>query len=515
MGSTDFVPAGPYPVSDTGRENVVPRPPALLLALVAALAAVLGVPSVIAPPDTAASLESPPAVDGSAKGGDEYFPWDGNEGYDVDRYRINATFTPGDGRLRGSTTVSARALDDSLRSFSLDLVLTPDWVEVDGVAAGFSKPSTHELRVTPRAPVAARSEFTVAVGYHGRPARVRATGVSPFVWSSGEAMATGEPQIGAWWFAANETPADKASFDVTVRVPRGQQAVSNGRLVSRVRGERWTTWRWLQDEPIITYLAFFAAGRFDVRRSVVDGRPTVYAVSKRLGSAAQDQSFRLLGRTPGVVRWLENWLGPYPYATSGGVVSSLWAGFALENAGRPTYPYVGGPDQSNVRLVVHEMAHQWFGNDVSLLRWSDIWLNEGLASYTEWAYAEDRWGHPVHDRLQHEHESYGATNTFWDLRLTDPGPSNVFDFPVYERGAMTVAALRCRIGETELDQLLRTWVSRYAGAHATTQDFRDLAAQVSGEDLHDFFTAWLDSTSKPAHTADNGLEGCVPPPAPL
>ncbi len=490
----------------------MPRPPALLLALVAALAAVLGVPSVLGPTTTAVSLESPRAVHGSAQGEDAYFPWDGNGGYDVDHYRINATFTPRDGHLRGSTTVTAHALGDSLSSFSLDLVLTPDWVKVDGVPAGFSKPSTHELRVTPQAPVAAGSEFTVAVGYHGRPARVSATGVSPFQWSSGEAMAIGEPQIGAWWFAANETPTDKASFDVTVKVPRGQQAISNGRLVSQVRGDRWTTWRWVQDEPIVTYLAFFAAGSFALEKSVVDGRPTVYAVSKRLSGAAQDRSFRLLRRTAGVLTWLESWLGPYPYDNSGGVVSSLWAGFALENAGRPTYPYVGGPSQSNVRLVVHEMSHQWFGNDVSVQRWRDIWLNEGLASYAEWAYAEDKWGHQVEERLQHEHGSYGATNTFWDLQLSDPGASRVFDYPVYERGAMTVAALRCRIGEAELDELLRAWLAQRSGGNGTVDQFRALAETTSGEDLSGFFTAWLDSADKPLHTQDNGLEGCVPPP---
>lgn len=487
----------------------MPRPPALLPALLVALAAVLGVPSVVAPATTAVSLEISTLVDASARGGDDYFPWDGNGGYDVDHYRVGATFTPKDGRLRGSTTVRAHALAEPLRSFSLDLVLTPDWVKVDGRAARFVKPRTHELRVTPATPVGAHSEFTVAVGYHGRPARVTATGVSPFVWARGEAMAIGEPQIGAWWFAANETPADKASFDVTVRVPRGQQAISNGRLVKQDRGNRWTTWRWLQDEPIVTYLAFFAAGRFELRRSVVDGRSTVYAVSRRLRSGARDRSFRLLQRTPGVVRWLENWLGPYPYGTSGGVVSSLWAGYALENAGRPTYPYVGGPDRSNVRLVVHEMAHQWFGNDVSLQRWSDIWLNEGLASYAEWAYAEKVWGHSVEERLQHEHESYGAASSFWDLRLSDPGPSGIFDLPVYERGAMTVAALRCRIGESELDELLQTWVSRYSGQHGTMSDFRDLAEEVSGQDLQSFFTAWLDDTTRPAHTQGNGLTGCA------
>jgi aminopeptidase N len=483
----------------------VARPRALLVALLAALAAVVAAPAVVVP----AVSETVDPVAGSARGGDEYFPWDGNGGYDVQHYRVVAKFRPRTGSLRGRTTVEATAGTVPLRSFSLDLVLTPDWVEVDGVKARFSKPRTHELRVTPSQPVAAGTEFEVAVGYHGHPARVRATGVRPFQWSRGEAMAVGEPQIGAWWFAANETPRDKASFDVTLRVPRGQQAVSNGRLVRRSPGPTWTTWRWRQDEPIVTYLAFFAAGRFELRRSVVDGEETVYAVSKRLRSGERRRSFRLLERTPGIVRWLEEWLGPYPYGTSGGVVSSLWTGFALENAGRPTYPYVGGPrDRWNIGLVVHEMAHQWFGNDVSLRDWSDIWLNEGLASYAEWAWAEDQWQDPVAERLELEHGMRGPGSGFWDLRLSDPGAHRIFDHAVYDRGAMTVAALRCRIGGSDLDALLRRWVSDQAGAWGTMSGFRDMAEQVSGQDLDSFFAAWLDEPERPAATPANGF-GCT------
>jgi aminopeptidase N len=481
--------------------------PRALLALIAALAAALGVPSAVVP---AMSEETPAPVDASAQGPDDYFPWDGNAGYDVRHYRIDNSFTPGDGRLRGRTTVQATALDVPLRSFSLDLALTPDWVKVDGRTARFAKPRTHELRVTPAAPVAAGSEFTVSVGYHGRPARIHAAGVSPFVWRSGEAMAIGEPQIGAWWFAANETPSDKASYDITIRVPRGQQAISNGHLVTRATGRTWTTWRWRQHRPIVSYLAFFAAGRFEVRRSTVDDRATVYAVSKRLTAGERAQSFRLLGRTPGIVRWLEDWLGPYPYGTSGGVISSLWAGFALENAGRPTYPYVGGPGYAdNVSLVVHEMAHQWFGNDVSLARWRDIWVNEGLASYAEWRYAADVWDVPVAEQLADRHRYQPADSGFWKVRVGAPGAARVFDEAVYDRGAMTMAALQCRIGVTAVDTVLRRWVSERAGGHGSVADFRALADEVSGEDLSGFFAAWLDATTRPAATSANGFGDCA------
>jgi aminopeptidase N len=486
----------------------VSRPLALLVALLAAAAALVTVP--LEPRVATAAPEMAAAVDASAQGGDSYFPWDGNGGYDVRHYRIEATVTPRDGRLRAATTLTLVPGPLPLRSFSLDLALTPDWVKIDGRSARFSKPRAHELRVVPATPLVAGREVKVAVGYHGRPADVAIAGVSPFLWAPGEAMAVGEPQIGAWWFPANEHPSDKASYDVTIRVPRGKQAVSNGHLVSRSDGRTWTTWRWRQHRPIATYLAFFAAGSFEVRRTTVDGRPTVYAVSKKLDARERDQSFRLLQRTPGIVRWLEDWLGPYPYGTSGGVVSGLFAGFALENAGRPTYPFVGGPGSRwNLGLVVHEMAHQWFGNDVSLRRWRDIWLNEGLASYAEWAYAEDVWGQDVQTRLVEEHGRNPAASGFWKVSLTDPGAARLFDTAVYERGAMAVAALRCRIGVSALDTVLRRWAAERSGGHGTVPEFLALAQEVSGQDLADFFVVWLDERRRPSVSAANGFGNCA------
>ena len=104
------------------------------------------------------------------------------------------------------------------------------------------------------------------------------------------------------------------------------------------------------------------------------GRPYVHAVSERLGPDARDASFRLLERTPEIVGWLEDRLGDYPYVSTGGVVSGIGRlGFALETASRPVYPYVGGPGYvGNIALVVHEQAHQWFGDDVSIRRWHDL-----------------------------------------------------------------------------------------------------------------------------------------------
>ncbi len=479
--------------------------PALLAALVLSLAVSLLVPG------GPVAAQAPPTVVGASDGPDAYFPEDGNGGYQVTHYRIHDRYRPGTDELVGRTTLTAVAGEDNLSSFHLDLRLTPDEVTVDGQPATFSKPTKHELRVTPATPVAAGSTFRVSVLFHGFPTKV-GTGTfwEAFFRSGGETAAVGEPQIGPQWFAGNETPGDKATYDITIRVPRGQQAVSNGHLVSRTVTQHWTAWRWRINEPISTYLAFFVAGRFENRRDHVDGRSLVYSVSRQLAKAQRERAFDLLTTTPRVLRWAEQRFGRYPYADAGGVMSSVPTGFALENASRPFYSWYGGP--GTIGLIVHELAHQWFGDTIALEQWRDTWLNEGFATYVEWLWEESHGRSTVDELLHATYSSEGAGSSFWDLEVSDPGPEHIFDTEVYQRGAMMLAALRCRVGAAQMGDLLRAWLVAHRDSTGTGtgtgEQFRALAAAETGEDLTAFFQHWLDDTAKPAATAANGL-GCA------
>jgi len=471
------------------------RPLLRPLALALTLAAGLG----LGP----ASASVPAASHGAAGIGDAYYPQDGNGGYDVTHYDIHDTYRIHDGRLSGWTDVKARSTE-VLDRLDLDLMLTPTAVQVDGATARFTKPTKHELQVQLPHTLASGTTFTVRVRYHGFPARLRYDGQKPWVADSKEAMAINEPHIAPWWFPANDHPRDKASYDVTVRVPKGNRVVSNGELVGRTADDTWSTWHWRIGEPISTYLAFFAAGRFAVETGTSSGLPYTLAVSKRLPRAWQSDAMRALRRTPGIVAWEASRLGRYPYRSTGGVVTSLLPGFALENASRPTYPYWGS-DRSATSVEVHELAHQWFGDDVALSRWRDVWLNEGFATWMEWLYAEQHWGSPAQHRLIRTYASHRAGESFWKVRVGAPGRKHLFDMPVYDRGAMTLQALRHRIGRADFSTLLRTWVRQHHGGTVRVGQFEQLAEQVSGEQLDGFFHAWLDSRTKPARTAANGL----------
>jgi aminopeptidase N len=335
--------------------------------------------------------------------------------------------------------------------------------------------------------------------YAGEPGRVAWGGESNWVADDSEVLSLNEPHMAAWWFPSNDHPLDKARMDLHITVPQTQQVVAGGRLVGVHRSAHQATYHWRAGK-MATYLAFFVAGRFDVRRGIAHGLPYYLAVSRALPDGQRRAAMRGLRHTPGIVRWLSGHLGRYPFARTGGVVTALNPGFSLETQTRPTYP------QGVSRLLmVHELAHQWFGDSVSVHHWQDIWLNEGFATFMEQLWNEDHGGPSTASWLEETFHDSTADSTFWQLPISDPGPDDLFDWAVYARGAMTLAALRHRIGRADFAHLLRAWTSHHRHAHGTTAQFQALATRLSGQHLASFFDAWLVQPTRPADTAANGL----------
>jgi aminopeptidase N len=467
----------------------------LALALVAALVAV---------PVGAAAVGTQ-RIGGASVGedgiGDAYFPLDGNGGYDVVRYAVHDTYVFGSGRLSGTTLVTLRPQRE-LSQFNLDFLLPVSSVRVDGEVAAYSRPVRHELQITPATPVAQGAWVRVEVRYAGFPSRYSYAGESNWLASGTEVVAMNQPHMAPWWFPANDHPLDKAKMLIDITVPTGKRVVANGRPAGRERHGSQTTWRWRADEPMVPYLAFFAAGHFEVERGTLKGLPWLVAVSRSLPADQRTGAMTLMRRTPQVVRWLQSQLGTYPFDVTGGLVTSLNPGFALETQTRPTYPSVG-PDE--VYLIVHELAHQWFGDDVAVRHWRDIWLNEGFATYMEKRYDEAHGGTPAATWLRTRYDGFTTGNPIWALDISDPGPDQIFSNAVYLRGAMALQALRNRIGDTDFDTLLRTWVAAHSRGNGSTEDFTALATAVSGQDLTGFFDAWLVSPTRPDDTVENGV----------
>jgi aminopeptidase N len=440
-------------------------------------------------------------VDGSTGIGDPSYPTYGNGGYDVTHYRLLLDYVPASGRLEGVATVTMVPAVP-LRSFHLDLLLHTDSVVVNGVPARFVQ-REGELVVTPRTVLTAGAPARVEVRYGGNPGATKPKGISRWTTSPSGAVAVGEPEIAAWWFPSNDHPRDKATYDVDITVPAGLQAVSNGTLLgSTAAGPGATTWRWQERDPMATYLAFLAIGHYDLVRGRSGRRPFLMALAQRATSPGARSS---LSKTPAILDWLEEIWGPYPFDSSGAVVPDVKLGFALENQTRPVYSpgfFAKGPNDS---VVVHENAHEWFGDSVSVTNWRDIWLNEGFATFSEWLWAEHRRTATAASLFTKAYRDHPADDQFWKLRIGDPDPGKEFDRAVYVRGAMALQALRTRIGDFMFFQVTRAWLAARKFGNASVEDFIRAVEQATGDNLDNFFSVWLFTAAKPLPTKVNGF----------
>ncbi|CAM5722495.1 hypothetical protein SVIOM74S_08542 [Streptomyces violarus] len=290
---------------------------------------------------------------------DPYFPKAGNGGYDVTHYGLRLDYDRDAHHLTGTATVTARATK-ALSAFNLDLVgLDVGKVTVGGETARWNR-AGQELTVRPGEDIDRDETFRVTVHYSGAPETVTDPDGSQEGWlrTSDGALALGEPTGSMAWFPGNHHPSDKASYDLTVTVPQGLRAVSNGELRSERTERGRTTFVWRTAEPMASYLATLAIGDFGISRSTArDGLPVYTAVDP----AEKEGSRAVLARIPEVLRWAERRFGPYPFSSTGVIVDrAADIGYALETQSRPVFP--GAPDMT---LLVHELAHQWYGDSVS------------------------------------------------------------------------------------------------------------------------------------------------------
>jgi aminopeptidase N len=481
------------------------------LLLLVALAVPIGVAWTIARlRQDPSSVTTPPplnpnATDGEPGLGDPYYPQAGNSGYDVTKYQIMINWDPTAQAITGTTTISALATQQ-LNSFYFDLVLHTDKVTVNGVPAESIARGFSDVYVKPAQPIPAGSSFQVVIGYSGKPGEIRQGDVQPWWSTAGEWTVAGEPESSAWWYPANDHPSDPALMDVSVRVPAGMEAISVGRLESpdTANEKDFNTWHWVARQPMATYVNFVSIGQYELKQGIDRGRPYVYAVSEKLSPEDRKKAFAALMSSGMRIRTLETMFGPYPFSELGGIVPAhrLWFG-GLETQTRPVY---------NARSILnpgfepglldHELAHMWFGDNVTVRQWNDIFISEGYASWAQWGARERRGGRKANDSLNGAYERLVNNDDFWKVTMIDPSRAHLFD-AVYVRGPMALQALRNVIGEDAFFKLAREW-SQDPGSR-TLEEWMAAAQSYTTVDLEHFFQAWIYTPAAPARTAANGF----------
>jgi aminopeptidase N len=423
----------------------------------------------------------------------DYFPHRGHRSYSVSHYDLTLTYNVVSNQLRAKAVLDVEARKD-LDELRLDLSgFRVTKVTVDGAAVRFAVKPDH-LVVKPRQPVAAGATFRVAVAYSGRPRPVP-DGDDECGWEelADGVIVAGQTNGAPSWFPCNDRPDDKATYRIELTAPNDYHVVANGQCTSQWRSASSTTWVYEQREPMATYLATVQIGRY-VLLPVEGASVPMSAVLPQRLLRRYDSAF---GRQPEMLDFFARLFGPYPFASYTVVVTDDELEIPLEAQGMSTFgSNFLTADWSNVRLVAHELSHQWFGNAVTVSSWRDIWLHEGFACYCEWLWSEES-GSRSADARAREHWTALAAKP-QDLVLADPGPDLMFDDRVYKRGALLLHALRLTVGDETFFALLRSWVDRNRYGSVTTAMFDSHAAEVCGTPLEDLFDPWLRGRSLPA-----------------
>jgi hypothetical protein len=204
-------------------------------------------------------------------------------------------------------------------------------------------------------------------------------------------------------------------------------------------------------------------------------------------------------RQPEIIAFESSIFGRYPWSASGGIVDDLDdLGFALETQTRPIYAKGFFIDTLfGDSVIVHELAHQWYGDSLAVAAWQHVWLNEGFATYAEWLWADREGFGTPQDQFDARYFGIPEDDPFWQLTIGDPGPDFLFDGAVYDRGAMTLQALRVTVGDDAFFAILRKWAKKNAGGNVTTDGFIRLAERISHQQLDDLFDAWLFTAGRP------------------
>ena len=423
-------------------------------------------------------------------GHDAYTPESGDPAFDVESYDVEIDYRVRTNRLEGRTIINAVATVP-VSAVSIDLVgLRATRVRVDGNRRTRFSQGPRKLRVTLPHRLQAGERFSIDVAYGGAPAPRRSRW-GTIGWEELEdgALVASQPTGAPTWFPCNDRPDARAPLRLSVTTDAGYLPVLTGKPTGTSLSGGRVTATAESSVPIATYLVAVHIGAYE--QMALDGSDGVRVFAP---ASLRREVTRAFVDVPRMRELFESSFGPYPQEDCALVVTDDELEIPLEAQGLAVFGrnHLVPHEQ---RLIAHELAHQWFGNSVGIGRWRDIWLNEGFACFSEWLWFEASGGPTVAQKAAKHYARLSELPQ--DLVLSDPGPDLMFDDRVYKRGALTLYALRCEVGDEVFGAVIRAWTETYRHALATTDDFRALAERVAGRGLDAVFTPWLDHEALP------------------
>lgn len=462
---------------------------------------------------------------GSDSIGDPYYPEMGNGGYDVQHYTLDLTVDVENNVLSGTVTVDLTTLQ-ALSAFNLDFYeLEISEITVNGESAEFER-ATGELTIFPSSPLAKGESASVAVTYSGTPTTGVTSGRSyeaGWVQYDTGILVAGEPSRAARWFPVNGHPLDKATYSFIITVAEPYVVAANGLLQDTIdNGDSTRTYIWEASDPMASYLVTLGIAELELRTQ--EG-PNDLLIRNYFPIALADRGENIFSDQAEMIALFNELFGEYPFEAYGALVANTELSFALETQtislfGRNTIINSSRPEDIEV-LVAHELAHQWFGDSISVFHWRDVWLNEGFATYASWLWLEDQYGRNVLDQqvrnsypnltITEEEAIDQAFGGFPELSLTqlsdgieanENSETFVFEGAEIPDLLATLSDTEIQVSPTEVREILTV----IFGESLTSAQYDDLMLEipVAGFSIVDLIT-WLDPTR--AEFAEMRLEG--------
>lgn len=425
---------------------------------------------------------------------DPYVPDRGDVAHEVTHYDLDLDYKVSSNRLAAKAVLDVVARE-RLTKLHLDLAgLRVAKVSVGGAGAKWAHRG-QRLTITLPRPLAEGERTQVAITYAGTPHPTRsAWGEVGWEELDDGVLVASQPTGAPTWFPCNDHPRAKATYRIAVECDSPYDVQVTGALTGRrVRGSR-TRHVFEQRHPMATYLATVHIGQY--ARFELAEQPVPQVVLAP--AALRRPVLHDLERQPLMMRFFVDTFGRYPFDDYTVVVTADNLEIPLEAQGMATFgPNWLGGRRTHERLVAHELAHQWFGNSLTIASWSDIWLNEGFACYAEWLWSQASGGPTAHALATTHRGRLAALPQ--DIVLADPGPDLMFDDRVYKRGALALHALRLTLGDGAFFHLVQTWVARGEHGSVSTGQFTEHAlAYDDGHGIQALLDTWLHALPLPA-----------------
>jgi aminopeptidase N len=421
---------------------------------------------------------------------DPLLPWLGNSGYDAQHYQIELRIADDRRSLEGQTTMTAIATQD-FNTFSLDFgSLQVSSLKFNGQAVKFMHRDP-KLEVDPGRVVARGERFSVSIAYAGVPGARWDVFMSPMLllfpaWSvgaNGDLSVLGQPSVVHQWTPVNESPADKATFGLTLTHKQPATVIANGELVSSSisNGQITNTYRYAQ--PTTPYMLMFAIGKFELLEAgVING----VRVRHYLSPSTQPALRQTIDRLPEMLQFFESRLGKYPYSELGVFTTANISLFALETQTLISMGLDYG--DFNREILAHELVHQWFGAASSYRDLSQTWIHEGFASYLAaiWVSQDTPEAGSLEQKMRQVYDACFACQPPAVIRLGYDAFGSV-----YTRGAVALYKLHSAVGDQVFWQVLRSFLKRFKYAVVTNQDFVQVVLEVAGPESKSLLEHWL------------------------